>query len=180
MFWIHVFLLTDDIIKRKLLIEGDGGNDDRRINSLLKTFIKWCQSSESTDERFWFSCFVVFIKLLLHYNSLVWVHINLTKRAFYAACNTIFLYGCGVDEIALLNLQETFSLCVIMCAIGVNVTSAGWQVTLCDPIWHLSSCSGEACCKLLYPLQLLTYLLYLHYASPLDTLVNWMPAGIML
>jgi len=31
-----------------------------------------------------------------------------------------------------------------------NVTSAGWQVTLCDPIWHVSSCSGEAnCCKLL-------------------------------
>ena len=29
-----------------------------------------------------------------------------------------------------------------------NVTSAGWQVTLCDPIWHVSSRSGEACCKL--------------------------------
>ena len=43
---------ADDIIKRKLLIEGDGGNDDRRINSLLKTFIKWCQSSESAEERF--------------------------------------------------------------------------------------------------------------------------------
>ena len=27
--------------------------------------------------------------------------------------------------------------------IGENVTSAGWQVTLCDPIWHVSSCSGE-------------------------------------
>ena len=25
-----------------------------------------------------------------------------------------------------------------------NVTSAGWQVTLCDPIWHVSSRSGEA------------------------------------
>jgi len=25
---------------------------------------------------------------------------------------------------------------------GGNVTSAGWQVTLCDPIWHMSSCSG--------------------------------------
>ena len=25
---------------------------------------------------------------------------------------------------------------------GGNVTSAGWQVTLCDPIWHVSSCSG--------------------------------------
>ena len=42
---------------------------------------------------------------------------------------------------------------------GGNVTSAGWQVTLCDPIWHVSSRSGEACCELLYPVTLLTYLL---------------------
>ena len=28
--------------------------------------------------------------------------------------------------------------------IGENVTSAGWQVILCDPIWHVSSRSGEA------------------------------------
>ena len=27
---------------------------------------------------------------------------------------------------------------------GGNVTSAGWQVTLCDPIWHMSSRSGAA------------------------------------
>jgi len=33
---------------------------------------------------------------------------------------------------------------------GGNVTSAGWQVILCDPIWHVSSRSGEACCELLY------------------------------
>jgi len=25
---------------------------------------------------------------------------------------------------------------------GGNVTSAKWQVTLCDPIWHVSSRSG--------------------------------------
>jgi len=25
---------------------------------------------------------------------------------------------------------------------GGNVTSAGWQVPLCDPIWHVSSRSG--------------------------------------
>ena len=25
---------------------------------------------------------------------------------------------------------------------GGNVTPAGWQVTLCDPIWHVSSRSG--------------------------------------
>ena len=32
--------------------------------------------------------------------------INPTKRAFYAACNSIFMHGSGVDEIALLSLQE--------------------------------------------------------------------------
>ena len=41
---------------------------------------------------------------------------------------------------------------------GGNVTSAGWQVTLCDPIWHVSSRSGEACCELLYSVTLLTYI----------------------
>ncbi|XP_056001384.1 THO complex subunit 7 homolog [Ostrea edulis] len=40
----------DEIIKRRLLYEGDGGNDDKRINSLLKTFIRWCHSSESQQE----------------------------------------------------------------------------------------------------------------------------------
>ena len=36
---------------------------------------------------------------------------------------------------------------------GWNITSAGWQVTLCDPIWHVSSSSGVATSvsKLLYP-----------------------------
>jgi len=27
---------------------------------------------------------------------------------------------------------------------GWNVTSAGWQVILCDPIWHVNSSSGVA------------------------------------
>jgi len=40
---------------------------------------------------------------------------------------------------------------------GGNVTSAGWQVTLCDPIWYVSSRSGEAVCELLYTRYLLTY-----------------------
>ena len=48
---------------------------------------------------------------------------------------------------------------------GWNVTSAGWQVTLCDPIWHVSSSSGEACCELLYPVTLL-YLLLIMVLQP--------------
>ena len=36
---------------------------------------------------------------------------------------------------------------------GWNVTSAGWEVTLYDPIWHVSSSSGVATSvsELLYP-----------------------------
>ena len=33
---------------------------------------------------------------------------------------------------------------------GGNVTSAGWQVTLCDHIWHVSSRSVKHVCELLY------------------------------
>jgi len=36
---------------------------------------------------------------------------------------------------------------------GRNVTSARWQVTVCH-IWHVSSHSGEAGCKLQYSIYL--------------------------
>ena len=39
---------------------------------------------------------------------------------------------------------------------GGNVTSAGWQVTLCDPMWHVSSRSGVATLRTAIQL-LLTY-----------------------
>ena len=41
---------------------------------------------------------------------------------------------------------------------GGNVTSAGWQVTLCDPMWHVSSGSGVATLRTAIHL-LLTHLL---------------------
>ena len=51
-----------------------------------------------------------------------------------------------------------WSLNRVPASTGWNVTSARWQVTLCDPIWHMSSHSGEACCELLHPVTyLLTY-----------------------
>lgn len=34
--------MDDEIIKKKLLIDGDGIGDDKRINLFLKNFIKWC------------------------------------------------------------------------------------------------------------------------------------------
>jgi len=39
---------------------------------------------------------------------------------------------------------------------GGNVTFAGWQVTLCDPMWHVSSRSGVATLRTAIHL-LLTY-----------------------
>ena len=39
---------------------------------------------------------------------------------------------------------------------GGNVISAGWQVTLCDPMWHVSSRSGVATLRTAIHL-LLTY-----------------------
>ncbi|XP_060084376.1 THO complex subunit 7 homolog [Ylistrum balloti] len=40
----------DDIIKKRLLIEGDGGNDDKRICNLIRTFLRYCNSSENDEE----------------------------------------------------------------------------------------------------------------------------------
>ena len=49
---------------------------------------------------------------------------------------------------------------------GGNVTSAGWQVTLCDPMWHVSSRSSVATLRTAIHL-LLTYLLtYLRWTLP--------------
>jgi len=36
----------------------------------------------------------------------------------------------------------------------IIIIIAGWQVILCDPIWHVSSRSGEASCELLFSVYL--------------------------
>ena len=46
---------------------------------------------------------------------------------------------------------------------GGNVTSAGWQVTLCDPMWHVSYRSGVATLQTAIHLLLVTYLTYQKY-----------------
>ena len=40
---------------------------------------------------------------------------------------------------------------------GGNITSVGWQVTLCDPIWHVSSSSGVATLRTTIHLLLTCY-----------------------
>lgn len=40
----------EEIIKRRLLIDADGTGDDRRLNILLKQFLKWCLVSKDAQE----------------------------------------------------------------------------------------------------------------------------------
>jgi THO complex subunit 7 len=40
----------DEIIRKRLIVEGDSGQDDRRIISLLKTFLKWCFMDSLSQE----------------------------------------------------------------------------------------------------------------------------------
>jgi len=54
--------------------------------------------------------------------------------------------------------DKKFSKSVRLCLLCGNVTSAGWQVTLSDPMWHVSSRSGVAALRTAIHL-LLTYLL---------------------
>ncbi|XP_014253977.1 THO complex subunit 7 homolog [Cimex lectularius] len=37
----------EEIIKKRLLVDGDGAGDDRRINLLLKQFQQWCADDEA-------------------------------------------------------------------------------------------------------------------------------------
>ena len=52
---------------------------------------------------------------------------------------------------------------------GGNVTSAGWQVTLCDPMWHVSSRSGVATLRTAIHMLLTCYLIVY---SVLSTLIK--------
>uniref|UniRef100_A0A670JA26 Uncharacterized protein n=1 Tax=Podarcis muralis TaxID=64176 RepID=A0A670JA26_PODMU len=43
------FFCVDEVIRKRLLIDGDGAGDDRRINLLVKSFIKWCNSGSHEE-----------------------------------------------------------------------------------------------------------------------------------
>ena len=53
-------------------------------------------------------------------------------------------------------LDNIWKICTYHTPYG-NVTYAGWQVTLCHPMWHVSSCSSVATLRTAINL-LLTYL----------------------
>lgn len=40
----------DEVIRKRLTVEGDGGSDDKRIMSLVKTFLHWAQSNSMSED----------------------------------------------------------------------------------------------------------------------------------
>ena len=43
-------MAEEEVMRKRLAVEGEGGGDDRRVMSLLKTFVRWCNSKGLTDE----------------------------------------------------------------------------------------------------------------------------------
>ena len=43
-------VVEEEIIRHRLLFDGEGTGDDRRIQTLLKTIVKWCHSDTDQDE----------------------------------------------------------------------------------------------------------------------------------
>ena len=78
---------------------------------------------------------IKYIGVYLQGGSSVRFDVIPAKRAFYAACNAIFLHSSDVNEIALLHLQETYSLSVLMYVIpGSNLTNR--QVSERNACWN--------------------------------------------
>uniref|UniRef100_A0A8C5KY24 THO complex subunit 7 homolog n=1 Tax=Jaculus jaculus TaxID=51337 RepID=A0A8C5KY24_JACJA len=49
-------LKDGEVIRKHLLIDGDGAGDDRRINLPVKSFIKWCNSGSQEEGYSQYQC----------------------------------------------------------------------------------------------------------------------------
>lgn len=45
----YPLICADEIIRKRLLIDGEGAGDDRKIQTLLRTFLKWCNNTDGTE-----------------------------------------------------------------------------------------------------------------------------------
>ncbi|XP_048212041.1 THO complex subunit 7 homolog isoform X2 [Perognathus longimembris pacificus] len=61
----------DEVIRKRLLIDGDGAGDDRRINLLVKSFIKWCNSGSQEEG---YSQYQRMLSTLSQYRSIAGAH----------------------------------------------------------------------------------------------------------
>lgn len=48
--FIYISVILDEVFRRKLLMDGEGMGDDRRINILLRTFFKWNDAKDESPE----------------------------------------------------------------------------------------------------------------------------------
>ena len=71
--------------------------------SLAGQEIKWCDQ-------------IKYLGIYLARGRALKFDVNALKKSFYTACNLIFSHSDGISEIALLNLQEAYSLSVLMYA----------------------------------------------------------------
>lgn len=46
----YISVIVDEVFRRKLLMDGEGMGDDRRINILLRTFFKWNDAKDESPE----------------------------------------------------------------------------------------------------------------------------------
>jgi len=61
--------------------------------------------------------------------------VNPLKRSFYAACDALFSHSEGISEIPLLNLQEAYSLTVLMYA-APALTLHSKQISKLNACWN--------------------------------------------
>ena len=49
-----IFDFQDEIIRRRLLFDGDGTGDDKRIATIIRTIIQWSMTKCDDEERLLF------------------------------------------------------------------------------------------------------------------------------
>ncbi|KAF7208233.1 THO complex subunit 7 homolog [Nothobranchius furzeri] len=98
----------DEVIRKRLLIDGDGAGDDRRINLLLKSFTKWCNSPSGTLE-----------EGFTQYQRMV----ATLAQCEFSMGKTLMVYD--------MNLREMENYEKIYANIEQNITSAHEKITEC-------------------------------------------------
>jgi len=104
-----------------------------------------------------------------------WLTRDRADRSARASCLLFQIAGVYNFRWTVAILRATHTYTSFGCGKGGNVTSAGWQVTLCDPMWHVSSRSGVATLRTAIHLLLTCCYLLTYSAGMLQLSVVWRP-----
>uniref|UniRef100_A0A6M2DLQ1 Putative tho complex subunit 7 n=1 Tax=Xenopsylla cheopis TaxID=163159 RepID=A0A6M2DLQ1_XENCH len=77
----------EEVIRRRLLLDGDGTGDDRRLNILFKTMLKWCNGTEDSEE-----CCATHDKMLAQLSQCEYAVIK-SKLAADMTASELYHYG---------------------------------------------------------------------------------------